>query len=105
MTTRREQLEAKIAREYADKVVLVRFSAAWCQPCKAAKPVVEQLKQKHPSLHVIDVDTDADNALAEQFGVSSLPTFVSFKNGKYWSFITGRNAQVPGLAITIGNLF
>lgn len=66
----------------ADKPVLVDFWATWCGPCQMAGPIVEELAQEHPDIKVCKIDTDQNQELAMQYGVSSIPAFFCFKNGK-----------------------
>ena len=66
----------------SDKPVLVDFYADWCQPCKLAEPVLEELSVAYKDkLSILKLDTDANQATAQKFGVMSIPTIIAFKNG------------------------
>ena len=66
----------------SDKLVLVDFHADWCQPCKLAEPVLEELSEEYKDkLSILKLDTDANQAVAQKFGVMSIPTIIAFKNG------------------------
>jgi len=65
-----------------NEVVFVDFFATWCGPCKMLAPSIDKLAEEHPEVKVIKVDVDQENALAMQFGVQSIPTLITFKNGQ-----------------------
>lgn len=66
-----------------DKPVLVDFWAPWCGPCKMLGPVLEEAEKEIGDKAVIaKVNVDDEQELAIQFGISSIPTMVVFKNGK-----------------------
>ena len=65
------------------KPVLIEFYADWCAPCRMIAPILEQVaKEYEGKATVVKLDVDANNALAAQFGVMSIPTLVFFKDGK-----------------------
>ena len=65
-----------------EKPVLLDFWAAWCGPCRIVGPIIDQIAEEHPELAVGKVDVDAEQNLAQAFGVSSIPTLVAIKDGK-----------------------
>lgn len=68
---------------HSDKPVLVDFYADWCAPCRAMKPVLEDLKSKMgDGVSIYKIDVDKNQAIAEQFGIRSIPTLILFKNGE-----------------------
>lgn len=80
VTVTKDNFNAEIVN--SDKPVLVDFWAAWCGPCRMLGPVVEELANEHPEYKVCKIDVDAQQELAAQFGVQSIPTVLSFKGGK-----------------------
>ena len=57
------------------------FSTAWCGPCKAFKPVVQQVAAEN-QLSIQFVDAQQDPSLAAGYGVSSVPTIIVADNGR-----------------------
>ena len=73
----------------ADRPVLVDFTAAWCPPCRAMKPVLEGLAADRDDLRVVQVDVDADPATAAAYEVLSMPTFVLIRDGREAARLVG----------------
>ncbi|MCB0525119.1 MAG: thioredoxin [Saprospiraceae bacterium] len=67
----------------SDKPVLVDFYADWCAPCRAMKPILEELKSNlGDSVSIFKIDVDKNQAVSDKFDVRSIPTLIFFKNGK-----------------------
>jgi thioredoxin 1 len=63
--------------------VLVDFWAPWCGPCLAVSPVLDDLATELAGrLRIAKVNIDEDEELAFRFQVSSIPTFILFKDGQ-----------------------
>ena len=57
------------------------YTAAWCSPCRALKPIMQEIASQNPSVNyqMIDVDSNQDEATA--MGIRSIPVVIVMKNG------------------------
>lgn len=67
------------------------FTADWCGPCKKVRPIVEELIKDGYLFQIIDVDLEKE--LAKNFEISSVPTFILFKNEKSIKRISGAQTK------------
>lgn len=66
----------------SDKLCVVDFFADWCGPCKMLAPVLEQLSADNEDVCFFKVNVDDNMSLATQYGISSIPNVMLFKNGE-----------------------
>jgi thioredoxin 1 len=62
-------------------ITLVDFWAEWCGPCRMFGPIFEQASEKYPEITFGKVDTEAEQQLAGEAGISSIPTLMVFRDG------------------------
>jgi thioredoxin 1 len=61
-------------------LALVDFWAAWCGPCRMFGPIFEQASEENPDAVFAKVDTEAQQALAGSFGITSIPTLMIIRD-------------------------
>ncbi|HNE89617.1 MAG: thioredoxin [Candidatus Nanopelagicales bacterium] len=62
-------------------IVLIDWWAAWCGPCRMFAPVFEKASEEHPDIVFGKIDTEAEQSLAAQAQISSIPTLMAFRDG------------------------
>jgi len=66
-----------------NEVVVIDFYADWCGPCKAFNPTLERLSKEYAGKAVVGkVNIDKNEAIANKYGVKSIPAVFYFKDGK-----------------------
>ncbi|KAL7946704.1 PITH domain-containing protein [Trichoderma barbatum] len=75
-------------------IVVADFYADWCGPCKQIAPLYASLAQQisRPGLLTfVKIDNDTNQDLAQEYGVTALPTFLLFRSGKVIQKVQGAN--------------
>jgi len=80
VTVTNENFEAEVLQE--SKPVLLDFWAVWCGPCRMVSPIVDEIAEERDDIKVGKINVDEQGALAQKFGVMSIPTLVVMQNGK-----------------------
>lgn len=74
----------------ADKLVIVDLYADWCGPCKMLAPVIEQLAQDYEGkVKIGKLNVDESPAVAQKYGIMTIPTLLFFRNGEVVHKIIG----------------
>jgi thioredoxin 1 len=68
---------------------VVAFSTQWCGPCKMLTPTLETINE----VAVYKVDADSEAQLCIEYGIRSVPTIISFKEGKEYKRLVGNQTK------------
>ncbi|KAK1362343.1 Thioredoxin domain-containing protein [Heracleum sosnowskyi] len=85
-----EQLQKGIDSK---KLVVVDFTASWCGPCRFIAPVFAEFAKKIPNVLFLKVDVDELAAVAKDWSVEAMPTFIFLKEGKLVDKIVGAKKE------------
>jgi thioredoxin 1 len=65
------------------------YTAAWCGPCRALKPIMQEITAQNPSVNYQIIDVDSNQAEATSAGIRSIPVVIVEKNGVETSRFVG----------------
>jgi thioredoxin 1 len=82
----------KMLYQEEKKIIIVKFSAKWCNPCKKIHPLYDFLAEKEKNkILSFHVDVDELEDMASFYEIKSLPTFLVFSNKKVIDKLIGAN--------------
>ena len=75
-----ENFEAEVLK--SEKPVLLDFWAPWCGPCRMVGPILDEIAEENEHIKVCKVNVDEEAALAEKYGIMSIPSIFVLKDGQ-----------------------
>ncbi len=77
-------------------IVVIDCWAAWCAPCRTMEPIMKQLsKEWAGQVSIGKLNVDKNPRTAMQYGISSIPNFLVFQNGKFLGNVVGAVGKKP----------
>ena len=61
-------------------MIILFFSADWCNPCKQLYKIVAEVKEEYPEIEIIHCDIESDTDLVETYRIRSVPTLIFLKD-------------------------
>lgn len=77
----------------SSNLIVLKFGADWCGPCKQLAPVLEKLDSEYTNVNFYDVNIDSAQELATKYGVRSVPTVFFIKNGEQLDSFVGTQPE------------
>lgn len=92
MSSSIEVLDSKTAYLKAvmyEGITVLEGTATWCSQCKAIAPEVQKMTDEFPDVHFRTYDVEETPDIAQELGVSQMPTFHVFKDGDLMDSVMG----------------
>lgn len=86
-----ETMEAWVDRLQKDKVIVAKFTASWCKPCKEIHPFYKDMAARYDDLIFLEIDVDEVDDLVQNYSVKVMPTFIVVKNKEEVGRTTGKD--------------
>ena len=87
----KSNFESEVVR--SEKPVLLDFWASWCGPCRMQGPLIDQLAASHSNVVFGKVNVDEEPDLASEYGITSIPTLIIFRDGRVIDQVTGDTSK------------
>ncbi|CAN5471716.1 thioredoxin [soil metagenome] len=92
MSTAKDVTDATFQSEVLDseKTIMVDFWAAWCGPCRAVGPILDQIADEHSEkLSIVKLNVDDNPETAMKYGITSIPAMKVYRGGEVVKTVIG----------------
>jgi thioredoxin 1 len=80
----------ELLQDQSGMIYVIDFFAEWCGPCKMLAPVLEDVQAQYQTkITIVKLDIDANQELAEELQIMSIPTVMIYRNGQKLETVTG----------------
>ena len=76
-----KEVEMELNNKKNMSLVVKRFTASWCGPCRTLAPIVERVQSTSPGVRFETIDVDEQSDTAARYGIRSVPTIVLERDG------------------------
>ncbi|KAK6133698.1 hypothetical protein DH2020_032608 [Rehmannia glutinosa] len=73
--------------------IVIDFTASWCGPCQNIQPAIDEFAEIYTDVDFVKIDVDELDAVAKEFGVQTMPTFILIKRGKEIDKVVGAKKE------------
>lgn len=80
-------------KDAGDKLVVVDFTASWCGPCQRIAPVFAKMAEEMTDVVFVKVDVDENEEVAQDCGISAMPTFQFYKSSEKVGEFSGASEE------------
>jgi thioredoxin 1 len=79
----------ELLQDQSGMIYVIDFFAEWCGPCKMLAPVLEDVQAQYQTkITIVKLDIDANQELAEELQIMSIPTVMIYRNGQKLETVT-----------------